>query len=133
MDRKELSKIIGENALYFMTDPGTRRNIVDRECKYVSIKPSSDGCFVGRLIDDKNLCKFMDDCDESGIGDIFEEFENEIPDILKDNQSLMINFQFWHDTNHFWDLELNKLNREGLDKLKDTIAKFDLDKSDFDL
>ena len=139
---KTVSQLMAETLRYFAEDPITRRSAVGGTCTYFSEDPEcSKGCFVGIFIDDKDMCKAMDE-HETGIMGAMEVtnvkdellFAHKMPAIIVDNISTFSDFQTLHDKYEFWDnsKEGMGLTRSGKEYLEVILECNDtLNKEDF--
>ena len=162
-----LSQFMARNLAYYIGHGENRRCTVPKGagCFYhpkstntsKPINENTEGCFVGRLIEDDNL-KFLMDKDFDSLpegyvsGDQFSEFDASwggnighldgayyahtllkqkgLPKIISDNLGLMARFQNLHDVNHNW--ENNQLTTEGKVTLEKIIEDYKFDINDFD-
>lgn len=79
----------------------TNRSVgaVQQECKYYS--NDTTGCAIGRLIEDKELCKKLDNLVHSSVND--SEVWKLLPESVKQyEQSFLDSLQSLHDTDVFW-------------------------------
>ncbi len=78
-------------------------------CKY--FMEGSPGCAIGRLIEDKELCRKLDECSNTGVDEdeIFSKLPADLqeygPDFLRELQEL-------HDEDNNWDIY--GLTQEGM-------------------
>ncbi len=95
-------------------------------CRYYI--EGKQGCAVGRLIEDKELCKKLDLKGNTGFtntGITNTEIFNQLPDELKElTQDFLYHLQKLHDFTEFWNIDgLNKLGLEEVEIIK---TKFEL-------
>lgn len=107
---------------YYAEDPVNRRNFNETGCKYYPVSDKSEGCAVGRKIKDKELCKMLDDLEDPGVGNVFDD----LPDDLKVCGKNFLTFvQVLHDSMMSWDI--TGLTPYGKNKVCGIIIAFDLD------
>ena len=87
------------------------RSVVYYECTYLPAHKNTVGCAIGRLIDDKELCKKLDSININGIGDgnIFKQLPLELQSLGK---KFLSKVQMLHDMSNNWDKD--GLTEEGL-------------------
>jgi hypothetical protein len=113
-------KLINETAAFF--------NITNRcvdytgHCQYFALdKP---GCAIGRLIEDKELCKRLDDMlSDTGVNmdAIFSKFPIELQEL---GQQFLYDLQYMHDLSEHWtEIGLSKAGENYKQQLIDTWSK----------
>lgn len=133
---KSLSEQLADNLAYYVNDP-SKRCVVMTSCYYSgkTANIDSEGCFVGRLLTPEDRLK----ADEgltfgaTGVSSLCnreEELGITIPNIIKENQRLMRNFQFLHDNDTNWDDK--GLTNEGKTTLKMIIHDYELEEKYFE-
>lgn len=93
-------EVLEDVATYFNLE--TRNADNTGTCKYLPISEKSQGCAVGRLIKDKELCAKLDNLDDkSGVyyDNIFEQLPKEVQ-IL--GQLFLMRLQDLHDNPNNW-------------------------------
>jgi hypothetical protein len=128
---KSLSEQLADNLAYYVNDTSKRcKN--DTSCYYsgVTAKKDSEGCFVGRLLTPEDRIKADKGLTfgASGVNSLCNKAENlgiTIPDIIKDNEKIMSNFQKFHDSDEYW--TETGLTNEGKTTLKMIINDFELE------
>lgn len=90
-------KLLQETAEFFTLK--NRCVSKDKICKYYI--EGKAGCAIGRLIEDKELCKRLD---EQGLNNVSEpHIWNQLPsDIQEYGQDFLIHLQIFHDNPGFW-------------------------------
>ncbi len=95
------------------------------DCTYFPAHEGSEGCAVGRLIKDKELCKELDKpngATGSGVSGIFDKLPEDVKFLGKN---------FLRDLQHLHDEKLNwvesGLSHRGLEEVKIIIKNFLLD------
>ena len=129
--KKSLSEELADNLAYYVNDPSKRcKN--DKGCYYSgeTAKKDSEGCFVGRLLTPEDRIKADNGLTfgASGVNSLCnkaEDLGSTIPDIIKDNEKLMINFQKFHDSDEYW--TETGLTNEGKGTLRMIIDDFELE------
>ena len=100
---EETIAAIGENG---------RCSGADGQCKYIRVRGGKVlGCAVGRLIEDKQLCRKLDRLPDAGVSN--EEAFSLLPENIQYlGQDFLVELQKLHDTSEYWDEE-NKLTKDG--------------------
>ena len=106
--------LLKETAEAYTVD--TRCFVPGKGCFYY--KEGHQGCAIGRLVEDKELCKRLDEkgvCEsnEVSLNDIFEKLPLSLQEF---GQSLLTELQVLHDLEWHWDN--NGLSKEGKEKVK---------------
>jgi len=79
----------------------SNRSVTEAKCQYAPIEGVSTGCAVGRLIQDKELCKELDKGIVTGISEVF----NKVPDEVKElGLPFLQHLQRLHDNGDNWTL-----------------------------
>lgn len=133
---KSLSEQLADNLAYYVNDTN-KRCTIGANCYYSgeSAKKDSEGCFVGRLLSPEDRLK-ADKGLTPGATGVSSLCKKEdilgitIPNIIKENQQLMRNFQFLHDIGENWDDK--GLTNEGKTTLKMIIHDFELEEKYFE-
>ena len=105
---KELSKKLADNLAYYVNDP-KKRCSDGTVCKYsgVSVNKKTKGCFVGKLLSPKDRLKA-----DNGLNALGSSVSSlclhgkrlgiKIPKIIKNNLTIMMAFQGFHDCYLNW-------------------------------
>jgi hypothetical protein len=128
---KSLSEKLADNLAYYVNDTSKRcKN--DKGCYYSgeTAKKDSEGCFVGRLLTPEDRIKADKGLTfgASGLNSLCNKAEDlgiTIPDIIKDNEKIMSNFQKFHDSDEYW--TETGLTNEGKTTLKMILNDFELE------
>jgi len=90
-------------------------------CTYLPAHSNSQGCAIGRLIEDKALCKEFDSFGVSGVGNekVFEKLPLELKYL---GQNFLNRVQQLHDWGHFW--SEGGLNDRGLREVENIKNNF---------
>lgn len=103
-------EVLEDVVKYFNSN--TRNATPDNTCKYLPITSKSEGCAIGRLIKDKELCARLDKGDNYSSGVSHEEIFSQLPDELKIlGVEFLAAIQGLHDDPSNWDI--NGLTGEG--------------------
>ena len=141
--KKSLSEKLADNLAYYINKP-ERRCIDGADGCYYSGESlahqgkKTSGCFVGRLLSPQDRMKADKSLDEIASGNTTveglvmsaDELGIKIPKIISDNVSVMMKFQFLHDTPDFWDEK--GLKEGGKTMLINIIKDYELEKKYFD-
>lgn len=99
----------------------------DGDCTYVAHYPETQGCAIGRLIADKELCKKLDAIsgDDGGGSVKNPRVFNMLPKELQDlGQDFLLEIQCLHDNGNYWDE--NGIAESGLNEVNRIKLKFEL-------
>jgi hypothetical protein len=97
------------------------RNTDGGLCYYFPRHENTEGCAIGRLIKDKQLCKRLDENGNSAVGEVF----NRLPKYVKQyGKEFLSRLQELHDTNVYW--YAKGLTPDGKKEVKRIKAKFSL-------
>lgn len=97
---------------YYTVDPDNRRCVENCKCTYspkTINKETSEGCWVGRLLD-SDLSEKMDKLVSTGICYCVEELDYEMPEWVIENVAFLEQCQTIHDNRFNW-------NKHGLSDL----------------
>lgn len=107
IEQKRLT-VLNDTIGYFNT---TTRNInVNDTCQYYPQHEKTEGCAVGRLIKDKELCKKLDTLG-GGTRKLFKHLPAEVQEL---GVEFLVDLQLLHDYLYHWDQ--NGLTPRGKDK-----------------
>ena len=96
------------------------RSVENSGCKYYL--NSNTGCAIGRLIEDKELCKKLDGLDDdSSVRTVFNFFPKKIREL---NINFLEQLQNLHDNTNNWDD--NGISKIGKQEVEDIKVKFGL-------
>lgn len=73
-----------------------RSSSISGQCYYYPVSDKSEGCAIGRLIKDKELCK---DFGCRNLSDVFEQIPNELQELGKE---FLMELQNLHDLKENW-------------------------------
>ena len=92
-------------------------------CQYAPINEKKQGCAIGRLINNKELCRELDIRDLTSVSN--DDVFNKLPKELKELQQwFLIEIQELHDTLYYWnDTGLTYNGREYVNNLKKEIER----------
>ncbi len=106
--REKQEAFINDTVAYYSADPAARRNFVpDRGCFYKAVRPSSEGCAIGRHLTE-DLCTELDCIDDNyttddGTGVNNTDVFNKLPARLRKlTQQFLTDMQQMHDHNVYW-------------------------------
>ncbi len=122
--KQKMLNLLHETVAYYSIDPIKLRSRSSDNCFYSPVnsgQPDSKGCAIGRLIEDEDLKKELDQLQEEWSVNIRElltdrQFENvtkQLPEYLLQFPPIFLNeLQILHDTNGHWNI--NGLTDRGL-------------------
>lgn len=121
MKTKEQKIALLEETTNFFNSQNRCRDKIDGGCKYYM--KGLNGCAIGRLIEDKELCKELDKMEGTEVSNI-KIFEL-LPENLQEyGQSFLVELQKLHDTEYYWNDEGLSLAGEVFKKqMKDKILQ----------
>jgi len=122
-DLKSKRLAVLESTLNYFTisNRSVVRTMNRRTCQYAPIEGVSEGCAVGRLIKDKDLCKRLDDNGKDGMSatvvvDVWEQLPKSVQEL---GLQFLSELQILHDSDIFWCNEgLNKEGQKALARIK---------------
>ena len=77
----------------------SKRNVIGRRCLYYPVNESTEGCAVGRLIKDKDLCSTLDNKVGTTVDIIFILLPKELQELGK---QFLVDLQNLHDDKDCW-------------------------------
>lgn len=103
---------LADTVNYFSVNPRDRRCVEGSStCRYYPIKPTTDGCAIGRHMTKKNQL-LADDAEFGGIDWLIEERPNLFPGwMVSLGKEFLATMQSLHDTVKYW--TESELSQEG--------------------
>ena len=117
VDIKQRRLAVLNEACNHFNSTNRSKDEINGGCFYYPPTPSSEGCAVGRLIKDKELCKSLDAMDDTGVEQVFDYLPNDVQELGK---AFLNSLQLLHDTSRFWNEK--GLTEEGVE-VKEHIIK----------
>lgn len=115
---------IVEDVAKHYTSTNRAASLETNSCQYAPIEGVSEGCAVGRLIADKELCKLMDTrgCSINSVSQIFSEM---VPQELKDlDLEFLRDLQIIHDEPSNWNSSgLSTYGQESIERIINRYCK----------
>lgn len=100
LEQKRLA-VLEDTISYF--NLSTRNTNKHGTCKYLSKHTKTQGCAIGRLIADKELCEELDNLGEIVCGVGHDNVFNRLPSNLKElGKPFLLELQLLHDNPYFW-------------------------------